>query len=408
MKARKEIPLFKVFMSKLAQKNVKKVLDSGYIGQGPSVDLLEEKLKRNFNFPNVLTLNSGTSAIHLAIHLLKDKYKEYFVMADGLQVVCKNINWGGLELGDTVLTTALTCTATNWPILANNLKIKWVDIDPNTLNMSLDDLEKKLNKDSGLIVIVNWGGYPVDRIKLYEIVDRHYEKYGKSLAIIHDCAHSFGSKYFNEYLGEYSVIKNDKCLEFFAYSFQAIKHFTTVDGGGLVCPNQSYLNRAKLIRWYGIDRNSNRKDFRCELPIEEWGFKFHMNDVNASVGLANLEESLNFVVAKHKENGNFYNNNLKNIPGVTLLENKEGFDSSYWVYTIKVDNQDDFFTKMKSKNIVVSRVHERNDIHPCVSSFRSDLPELDKIVKQMVCIPAGWWVSSEDRDYILNSIKEGW
>ena len=73
------------------------------------------------------------------------------------------------------------------------------------------------------------------------------------------------------------------------FSFQAIKHLTAVDGGCVIFNDQDDFERSKLLRWYGIDRNENRKDFRCEADISEIGFKFHMNDVNASIGLANLE-----------------------------------------------------------------------------------------------------------------------
>ena len=69
------------------------------------------------------------------------------------------------------------------------------------------------------------------------------------------------------------------------FSFQAIKHITSVDGGMIACLDQSFYRRAKLLRWYGIDRESNRKDFRCEADIAEVGFKYHMNDLS-SIGIA--------------------------------------------------------------------------------------------------------------------------
>ena len=99
---------------------------------------------------------------------------------------------------------------------------------------------------------------------------------------------------------------------------------------------------------------------------------------------------------------------LKNLKGVTLLENKEGYESAYWIYTIKVERQDDFMRAMQKKGIMVSRVHERNDKHTCVKEYRSALPNLDIIVKEMICIPVGWWVTKEQREYIVECIKQGW
>ena len=116
------IPLFKVYMSKTAKEEVGKVLDCGYIGQGPKVDEFENKLKDRFKTDYVLTTNAGTSAEHLALHLLKKPHT-------GLN----NKKWEGIQDGDEVLATPLTCTASNFPILANNLKIKWVDVTQKPL-----------------------------------------------------------------------------------------------------------------------------------------------------------------------------------------------------------------------------------------------------------------------------------
>ena len=391
------IPLFKVYMSKNASKEATKVLNSGFIGQGPIVEKFEEALQRRLHHPHIVTTNSATSAEHLAIRMLldPDKNQKNF---DGMAYW--DSNWPGIQEGDEALCTSLTCTATNFPVLANGMKIKWVDVDPNNLNMDLDDLERKLSPTTKIIYVVHWGGYPIDLDRVKQIQDKCHQMYGFKPAVIEDCAHSFGSNYKGSPIGSHG--------NYATFSFQAIKHLTSVDGGILICPWEKQYKRAKILRWYGIDRDDNRKDFRCEADIPEWGYKFHMNDVNASIGLANLKEVDENVIAKHKANAHYYNEQLKNVKGVTLLENKEGHDSAYWIYTIKVKRQDDFMAKMKEKGIMVSRVHERNDKHTCVREFKSALPNLDKIVKEMICIPVGWWVTKEQREYIVKSIKQGW
>ena len=191
-------------------------------------------------------------------------------------------------------------------------------------------------------------------------------------------------------------------------SLQAIKHCTSVDGGVLIVPHKELYRRAKLLRWYGIDRESDRKDFRCEADIPEWGFKFHMNDVNASIGKENLKEVQENVIAKHKSNGKYYDEALKGVKGVTLLERDERMDSAYWIYSLLVEDKDKFTEHMKSCGITTSQVHERNDIHSCLSKYRTDLPNLDKIKNKLTAIPVGWWVSKEEREYIVECIKKGW
>jgi dTDP-4-amino-4,6-dideoxygalactose transaminase len=391
-----KIPLFKVFMADTAAEEVAKVLNSGYIGQGPKVEQFENQLKKYFNHDYVQTVNSGTSALHLALHLLK-RPATYNRIFDG--VIGYETRWPGLQPGDEVLATAMTCTASNWPILAHGLKIKWVDIDPTTLNMDLDDLARKISPTTKAIMLVHWGGYPNDLDKIKQIQDKAYNMYGFKPAVIEDGAHSFGSKYKGKYIGTHGNLT--------MFSLQAIKHLTSVDGGLLLSPHKELHDRGKLIRWYGIDRDGDRKDFRCEANIEEWGYKFHMNDVNATIGMENFKH-INMIVDKHKENALFYDSNLDNVNGVTLLDRHFGHESSFWIYSMLVENRDGFYRWMDECNIAVSQVHERNDKHTAVKEFRTSLPTLDKTIGKVVSIPVGWWVTPEEREYIADCIKKGW
>jgi dTDP-4-amino-4,6-dideoxygalactose transaminase len=389
------IQLFKVHMNPNAKTEVAKVLDSGYIGQGPKVEEFEKKLNEFFNSDKVLTLNSGTAGLHLALHLLKRPSKSIY--ADGYSIFEKN--WPGLNYDDEILCTPLTCTASNWPVLANGLKIKWVDIDPKTLNMDLDDLERKIGPKTKAIIVVHWGGYPIDLDRLKAIQKKSKEIYGFAPAVIEDGAHSFGTEYKGKKLGNHGNIV--------MYSLQAIKHITTVDGGLLLLPHGDLYKRAKLIRWYGIDRDSNRKDFRCETDIEEWGFKFHMNDICATIGLENLKDA-EWIIGKHRDNARFYDKNLKGVKGITLLERHPDHNSAFWIYSMLVENRDGFYKHMNECGIVVSQVHERNDKHTTVKEFRSPLPTLDRVLPKVVSIPVGWWVTEEERQYIVDCIKKGW
>jgi dTDP-4-amino-4,6-dideoxygalactose transaminase len=392
------IPLFKVFMSPTAKDKAGEVLDSGYIGQGPKVDEFEKQLGEYFGNSNVITTNAGTSALHLALHLLKNPKPDWYEVLHGAIVL--EHNWPGIQDGDEVLATALTCTASNWPILANNLKIKWVDIDPTTLNMDLEDLERKMTPKTKAIMGVHWGGYPLDLNRIRDIRNKFKEKHGWAPALIEDGAHSFGTKYKGKYLGNHG--------NFVMNSLQAIKHVTSVDGGLLYCPHKELYERAKLLRWYGIDRNpEGRTDFRCEADIAEWGFKFHMNDVCAAIGIENFKH-MDEIVGRHKENAAYYDEHLKDVEGITLLKREEGFESAFWIYSMLVENRAGFYEHMKNCNITVSQVHERNDKHSCVAEFKTDLPNLEKTIGKVVSIPVGWWITDEQREYIVKCIKQGW
>ena len=371
------IPLFKVFMSEGVLSPMEKVLMSGYIGQGDQVDMFEEELSNFIGSPYINTTNSATSALTASIRLLRGD------------------DWSP---EDEVLTTPLTCTATNLPILANNLRIRWVDVDPNTCNVDTDDLMRKLSPRTKIIMVVHWGGYPCDLDALKDVQERCQELYGFRPGIIEDCAHAIGSKYKGRMLGNHGNL----CC----FSFQAIKHFTTGDGGMLVSPSHEIHSKAKLMRWYGLDRTRS-PDFRCEQNIKHWGYKFHMNDINATIGRANLPH-LPGILERHRDNAAFFGEALSEIPGITLLKKESYCESSSWIYTLKVRGRDGFVKKLKSNDIGVSRVHDRNDKHNCFGDFQCALPNLDKLSETMISIPCGWWVTDADRERIVDCIKDGW
>jgi dTDP-4-amino-4,6-dideoxygalactose transaminase len=363
-------------MNPKAAEAASKVLTSGYVGQGPIVTEFEHKLQAWFAHPYIVTLNSGTSALHLALHMLRDSKEQ-----------------------NEVLATPLTCTATNWPILANNFDIKWVDVDPETLNMDLDDLARKISRKTRAILVVHWGGVPLDLGRLDYIMVQSYNHFGFAPTIIEDCAHAFGSRYADQYLGTHGNI----CM----YSLQAIKHVTSVDGGLLFLPKIQQYQRARLLRWYGLDRETDKKDMRCELDADEWGFKFHMNDLNAAIGMVNLQDA-HGVIDKHKANAEYYNEALKDTDGVKLIKVPPMAEPSYWLYTIRVDNRNDFMKHMQSCGIHVSKVHSRNDIHSGVLNYKALLPGMDRVDGEYISIPVGWWVTEKERQYIVECIQRGW
>jgi dTDP-4-amino-4,6-dideoxygalactose transaminase len=130
-----------------------------------------------------------------------------------------------------------------------------------------------------------------------------------------------------------------------------------------------------------------------------------MNDVCATVGIENLKHADN-IISKHRENAAYYDKHLQNIEGITLLKREKGFDSAFWIYSLKVENRDKFYKHMSGCNIAVSQVHERNDKHTCVKEFQTHLPSLDATMGKIVSIPVGWWVTPEEREYIVDCIKK--
>lgn len=364
-----KIPLFKVAMADVGDA-LQKTLQSGYIGQGEVVDRFEFELSETMKWPYINTVDSCTSALHLAIHMAKDGVR------------------------NEILCTPLTCAATNMPVVANGLRIRWVDVDPKTCNMDLEDLDRKLSNKTLAVLPVHWGGYPLDLDRLDAIIKRTELTIGKKITVIEDCAHAFGATYKGRWLGRHG--------HFCCFSFQAIKHLTTGDGGMLTCPTVDSYKRAKLLRWYGMDRVGPRIQ-----QAKEWGFKFHMNDINATIGLGNLQQAIENL-KKHQENASILRSKLSAIPGLSLFENKPDRTSADWIFSVCVEGKAEFEQKLWAAGIAAGQVHGRNDALECFSCFREPLPQTDILCQGLTCIPCGWWLTKSDLQKIVRTIKSGW
>jgi|SRR3989344_1414159 len=365
-----KINLFKVHMPESVLEPLKQVLFSGYIGQGIKVEEFERILGEYIGNKLVLTLNSCTSAIQLALRLCN------------------------IGVGDEVISTAMTCTATNEPILAMGAKIVWADIDPTTGNIDPKSIEKKITNKTKAIIVVHWGGYPPDLKEINEIAKQHH------LKVIEDAAHAFGAEYQGLKVGNHS--------DFVCFSFQAIKHITTIDGGALFCKSKEDYTRGKLLRWYGINREEKgRVDFRQETDVKEFGYKFHMNDVCATIGIEQMKY-IEGILTENRNNARILNESLKSNSEVELLDYKSDRVSAYWLYSIRVKNLTRFIAKLNERGIIVSQVHARNDKHTMFNDFQCELPNVDKFTSQMICIPSGWWLTKSELVRIIETINQGW
>ncbi len=364
-------------MSPDAVNRVAAVLRSGYIGQGEQVENFETVLSDFIGKPSPLTLNSATSGLTLALRL-----------------ICESSS----EPGE-ILAPPITCTATNCPILANGQSIRWVDTSPVDGNMDIEDLRRKVSPNTKAIMLVHWGGYPNDLDEIEAVVDECYKKFGSRPAVIEDAAHALGASFRGKMIGT----SGNYCV----FSFQAIKHLTCGDGGALICPTEFETERARRLRWYGMDR-SGGDSFRCEQDVDTWGYKFHMNDISASIGLANIK-LLPETLAAHRQNSEFYRASLIDVPGIRLLHQDADRVSASWLFTLRAERRDDLKKKLDDRGIGSSPVHRRNDTYTCTRQFvRDELPGTDIMDREMLCIPVGWWVSSAQRQFIVETIREGW
>lgn len=359
------IPLFKVRMSDAALRAAVETMQSGYVGQGPKVEEFEAALQRELHLPRrPVTVNSGTTGLELAYRL------------------------AGIGPGSRVISTPVTCLATNIPLTHLGAEIIWADvnsvglIDPVSVKNVVSRSE---SRNIAAIVAVDWGGHPCDY--------RSLRSAAPGVPIIQDAAHSYLSDFSETGMGDYVV-----------WSFQAIKSLTCVDGGAVLTPD-SQQDRARLLRWYGLDR-SRHASMRCTQQIDELGWKWHMNDVAAAIGLANMASARDGVRAC-QENAMRIISCSRGAAKISV----PAFDhrSSYWLLTVLAPHgqQQRLIDYFDSRGIEASLVHARNDVQKgIVEVLHRALPGVDGFCSREVCVPCGWWLSDEDVQRVIDAIVE--
>ncbi len=364
-----KIVLFYPHVPELARNAARAVLDTRWIGQGPLVDEFERVWTEKFAAPNKsIAVGSGTDALHLA-----------YLTA-------------GIKEGDEVIAPVFTCTATNLPLLYQKAKIVFADIKKDNLNIDPEDVARKVTPNTKAIVCVDYGGLPADLDELMAIANEYH------IPLIEDAAQAHGAKYDGKWIGSIA--------DYTTFSFQAIKIITTCDGGMLTIKDSSLEDKAKRIRWFGIDRKAKMED-RWMNDIVELGYKYQMTDFAAAMGLSAMTE-IDDTLAHHRELFEAYREGLKDIPGITFIGDDEKHQSSCWLCTVFVENRDGLKAKLAENNIESNPVHYRNDRYTVFGGRVKDCPNMDALEDKYLVLPMHYFVTVEQVKKICGIIREGW
>tara|TARA_Y100001972_G_scaffold6906_1_gene7371 strand:+ start:16 stop:1146 length:1131 start_codon:yes stop_codon:yes gene_type:complete len=369
-------PIFKVHVdTKSALKELKTVLNSGFLNEGETVIKLTEFFKTYFNHENVVPLNSCTSALTLALKL------------------------SGVSPGDEVISTSMTCVASNTPIHNLGAKIVWADIDSNSGNINPNNIEKLINPKTKAVLCVNWSGIPCELSQLKNICEKH------NIKLIQDAAHSLGAEYNGKQIHH--------SAHYTCYSLQAIKHITSGDGGMLVVnTNNDDFNKAKTLKWFGIDREATKdekgewKGQRWEVDIKEAGYKFHMNNISAAIGLSQIPH-INNIIKTHIKNGLLYEKIFSKNTNIKPLNYPKNSTPSFWVYTAMLSehlDRDKIIEELNAEGINAGLVHVPNHPYTCFKESLTNLPETMYFSKHQISLPCGWWLSENDIKLIAKSL----
>lgn len=376
----KTYPLFKAHVPiDAALQHIKQAFESGYINEGVQVTQLTSALMSRLRADNIVLTNSCTSALTMALLL------------------------AGVKAGDEVITTPMTCVATNMPIIGAGAKPVWADVDPIDGMLTADTVASQITERTKAVIVVAWAGIPPELGPLVELCRQ------RCIKLIIDAAHAFGASYKGNPIHSYA--------DYTCYSFQAIKHFTTGDGGALVCRSSDDHERSKAMKWFGLDRD-RAKDSKGDWKGQQWdvdifapGFKFNMNNMSAALGLSQLPH-IDDIINTHRVNSARYDSiDMGTMPRNERQLSIDGSDGSDWVHTVIVPagsrlQRDELLAALNHEGIMAGLVHVPNNGYTVFRDYDCELPGVKQFSERQLSLPCGWWLSQDDIDHIAGRVKE--
>ncbi len=363
------------------------VLKSDFLTQGPQVPAFEKSVTQLVGAKHALAVNSATSALHIACLAL------------------------GLGKGDLLWTSPITFVASSNCALYCGADVDFVDVDPQTYNMSVTALKIKLeqakkdNKLPKIVVPVHLCGQPCDMAQIYALA----QEYG--FKVIEDASHAIGGKYQDTYVGagQYSDIT--------IFSFHPVKIITTAEGGMALTNDAELAQKMDLFRSHGVTRN---QDLMSKAPEGPWyyqqvdlGFNYRMTELQAALGVSQMQRLEQFVAKRH-EIAETYNQILKDLPVVLPYQLPETYSGLHlYVIRLKLDEinktRKEVFELLREKGIGVNVHYIPVHTQPYYENFGfkpGDFPEAESYYAEAISLPMYPDLTQAQMDYIYQSLKE--
>jgi perosamine synthetase len=374
---KKLIPVFKPSSSKKELIALKSVLDSGWWGSGKKTEEFENKIATKVGMKYGVALNSCTAALHLSGKIMN---------------FAKNAE---------IVIPAISFVSTAYFAKYNNYKIVFADIEEDSLNIDSNDAQSKISNNTSAILPVHYGGRACDMDALRRIANKN------DLKIVEDCAHAFGGGYKNKPLGSFGDIS--------CFSFHAVKNISTGDGGLLATNSKVIREKARELRWLGIDKSTesrtNKKSYSWEYDVIDVGYKYQLPDILAAIGLAQLER---FEVLQNKRKliTKKYDDAFENLQAISTFPLKSYMQPSYHNHTLKFKDERtrNKFIEFMSKNHISCTVHYKPIYQFKIFKEQNrrsiDCPVAEKTWKRIVNIPIYPDMTKEQIDRVILKIKE--
>ena len=331
--------------------NLYDILHSGALAYGKWGREFESRLKNFIGVENLMTTNSFAMAIQIALTVLD------------------------LKSGDEVISSPMSCLASNQPLNTFGLKVKWADVDPKTGTLSPDSVRASISSNTKLIYHNHFCGY----IGYVDEINAIGNEFG--IYVIDDCVEAFGSKYRGNIAG---YLGTDITI----FSFQTVRLPNTIDGGAIVFKDKSLYEKALLARDFGIRRSIFRDEYGEISPlcdISTPGFGGTMSDINSYIGCLQMDD-LPTLLEKQKRNAVVWDVELDMLK----LNSRSEIEPNYWIYGILSDNKFEDMINIREQGFYASGVHLPNTYYS-VFGHQGQLPGVIEFSNKFLAVPCGWW-----------------
>jgi dTDP-4-amino-4,6-dideoxygalactose transaminase len=363
-----DIRLWGTYVPDEAITSVQDILRSKWLNTGKQEALFRQKMCEKFNIPYCVAVSSGTAALRASLAML------------------------GVGSGDEVISTPYTFLATNTSILEQEAAPVFADIKYDDLNIDPVSIRQRITDKTKAIICVHYAGNTCDMDEIKQIGREN------NIPIIEDCAHAMGSKYKGRYTGSLTDIA--------CFSFQVVKIITCGDGGVISTTNEEYYKKLKKYIWYGVDRETKETKLLDPLPddIEILGFKYNMNDIVATLGIAGLN-NFEIPMKRRKEIGEKYRKELAGCSKVKLMNYSHDKTPNYQIFPIHIEGREEFAEHMQKCSIQVNVNNRRNDRYSVFGGKR-DLPVTEKADNDVILIPIHSDLTDHQVDRVIRAVHE--
>lgn len=381
--SRRVIQLFKPCFGEEELEALREPFETGWIGLGPKTSEFEEEFAKYTGAKYAVALNSATAALHLALTAF------------------------GVGEGDEVLVPPITFVSTAHAVLYTGAMPVFVDICTDTLCIDVEDIERKITEKTRAIIPVHYGGHPCEINEIMEIAQEH------RLVVVEDAAHACGAEYRGRKIGCFG---DATC-----FSFHAVKNLATGDGGMITTDRVEIARLLKALRWVGIDKSTweRTEDVAAEMEagirryasygwyyeVHELGFKYHMNDIAAAIGLVQLSK-LDRTNAKRRAIVQCYNDAFRDVDWIETPVEKDYVRSAHHNYVIRTPYRDELNLYLKERGIATGVHYMPIHLQPFYRKrFDANVPVAERIWTQLLTLPLYPDLTDEDVNYVIDSIK---